>query len=566
MDWPYLSVSNEMKTRMENGFSLCYNLFGSDLLNQTIKLFYQKNVWLTIGHSSSYNSESRKLKRMVTLTLDNETMAIQEVALNYSNNWDKFCFKYNKTSNEKTFLTNGLPTTKINDTLKKMYSTDLVIFKVVGMFSLVTISSISSALDKAKQEGDIHNWNTSQWIFDKNYRQNISSLYVYNPLIMFVPLKQDLDRAYGTCMKLGNGVITEFKNQTSWKETYSFYKKMYPDLDFIHVPFEEKANNPVHSFYHSRNVNDTFWLNSCPNNFTSKYYAYNGTNCYSYSMYVKEKYYFFCNFSFPQVFKLNGLPYDSQGLFYPNFRLQKMIWLGFNGTFIQFESDQWIGKISNSSIYIKINATKYSLLTGRNEWKIYNVSSLNNDVLSLNLSLHSCKSEEFVCDDGSCISYEQRCDGTYDCTDFSDEAGCNFIRHSDGYNKDMIVNKWGKSKVNLTLNLHLIEVHNININDGKLSLKLNITAKWFDERLKYVYLNSDTRLNVLGSDEFNSIWNPKLIYSNKDTYPHFENVAPVISVGLENQLFEPHSDKTTGATTKQFHGELNPLYWSSVIR
>ena len=163
---------------MENGFTLCYHLFGGDLQTQTIKLSYQQMVWLKISHFYIYNPESRELKRNISLTLEEEIDVVQEIAINANIAWDKFCFTYNKTSNEKIFSTNGDITAKMNETSKKMYNTDLVIFQVLGMFSLVTISSINADLDKNNQEGDIHNWNTSHWIYDRHYAKTMPSLNV----------------------------------------------------------------------------------------------------------------------------------------------------------------------------------------------------------------------------------------------------------------------------------------------------------------------------------------------------------------------------------------------------
>ena len=555
---------------MENGFTLCYHLFGGDLQTQTIKLSYQQMVWLKISHFYIYNPESRELKRNISLTLEEEIDVVQEIAINANIAWDKFCFTYNKTSNEKIFSTNGDITAKMNETSKKMYNTDLVIFQVLGMFSLVTISSINADLDKNNQEGDIHNWNTSHWIYDRHYAKTMPSLNVLNPLIMFFPLKQDLNRAYKTCLRLGNGNITGFQNETQWKEIYNFYKKDYADLDYIHFPFEQKENKTILDFYNWLNVTNTFWLNTCQGNFSGgNFFAFNGTNCFAYSVYLKENNYFFCNFSSPPIFTLYGTNslIDMDKFYYPNFRLKKLTWFSFNGTSIQFDKNKWIGKKQNSPVFVSSETISGTLSIGKHEWKIYNISSAKTDVFDLNLSMHSCQAEEFICRDGYCSPYEQVCDGTFDCTDSSDESNCTFIIHPKDYNQDIIVHTWTKNKVDLFLNLHLIEIQNINIKDGKISLKINVAAKWYDERLKYIYLHKDIHLNVLGLVEFESIWKPKLIYSNTDTNAYYVNVDPEIRIGLNNnQIYKKSVDNVTGAITKLYFGELNPLYWSTVIR
>ena len=37
-----------------------------------------------------------------------------------------------------------------------------------------------------------------------------------------------------------------------------------------------------------------------------------------------------------------------------------------------------------------------------------------------------CEDDEFSCD-GRCIENERKCDGTPDCTDYSDEANCPIV-------------------------------------------------------------------------------------------------------------------------------------------
>jgi len=120
--------------------------------------------------------------------------------------------------------------------------------------------------------------------------------------------------------------------------------------------------------------------------------------------------------------------------------------------------------------------------------------------------------------------------------------------------------------VDLKLNLHLLEVLDINIKDGFVKLKLNITAAWYDQRLLYVNLNTDIRLNVLGMADFDKVWKPEIIFANKDTNPYYINIDPEINIGFEGQLFNYQVDKISGTKMRQYYGWINPLYWSSIIR
>lgn len=47
-----------------------------------------------------------------------------------------------------------------------------------------------------------------------------------------------------------------------------------------------------------------------------------------------------------------------------------------------------------------------------------------NTVMKLVLHTGPCGSQEFKCDNGQCIKENHHCDGDYECEDESDESGC----------------------------------------------------------------------------------------------------------------------------------------------
>jgi hypothetical protein len=118
----------------------------------------------------------------------------------------------------------------------------------------------------------------------------------------------------------------------------------------------------------------------------------------------------------------------------------------------------------------------------------------------------------------------------------------------------------------MQVNLHLQEILNIDIIKGTLDLKLSITMKWYDQRLKFFFINKDTRLNVIGKEEFESVWKPIIIYTNRDANPDYINVVPEMSIGLEDEDYTSVVNSSTGAITRVYNGYTNPLYWWSVIR
>ena len=71
--------------------------------------------------------------------------------------------------------------------------------------------------------------------------------------------------------------------------------------------------------------------------------------------------------------------------------------------------------------------------------------------------------------------------------------------------------------------------------------------------------------NVLSSKEFDSVWKPDIIYTNKDTNPYYVNVKPEITVGLEHEV-PIIIDKNSGSVKKEYPGKDNSMFWSSTIR
>ena len=118
-----------------------------------------------------------------------------------------------------------------------------------------------------------------------------------------------------------------------------------------------------------------------------------------------------------------------------------------------------------------------------------------------------CKTNEFTCNDGSCIDLEYRCDDNYDCSDRSDEKNCRQITIDNDY-RNIIA-----PTTDIKLRLKVREITNINELGKTFDADLKFFLQWRDLRLKFNDLKENRNvLNALSLKE--QIWLPPLYFSN----------------------------------------------------
>ena len=452
-----------------------------------------------------------------------------------------------------------------------IYQLDSVYFKVLGMFTKVNIYSPGNY--NPKIAGDIHNWNLSLWKYEAKYAKYVSDIDVIKTTLIFFPLKTYGELAYEICNTLG-GTIANL-NKTERKNVLDFYLGNYTEYTYVWSPFylthQVNQDNIIYDIYNWSYVTDPFW-NDCDVNKTTadESLAYNQESCKLVS--YGEKYPFFCDLPSALIYQVQGLCHKSSiDIYYVLAqRSGDIFWLGLNGTYIKYQGNQkdkgvWVGRHPTSSAHMEVNDDFESLGLGRKSWQLFDNLCIKNGSQMFNLSLSACNDQQIVCVDGFCLEYDKRCDSIPDCSDESDEQDCNFVQLPNGYNKETIMTEWNMKKINVTIFFHLIQILNLDINQGKIDLKINLTLQWMDKRLTFLHLNQNKVSNVLSSSEFDSVWKPDIIYTNKDTNPCYVNVNPEITIGLENEFFFT-IDNNSGSVKKEYPGNQNSMFWSSTIR
>ena len=298
-----------------------------------------------------------------------------------------------------------------------------------------------------------------------------------------------------------------------------------------------------------------------------------------------------CSFKQPVLLTLRGL--CSQTKFDTTFRLLDPLEhtkdRGFGGSYG--------GSLqrNNESLYWKITSPdnhRHALYTGqklyplgRNTWEVTNDTCTGTSTTRISLILTACKTDQFTCDDGLCVSMEKRCDTKQDCEDLSDEKGCRFVyfdrekylkdippppplpqrknifKHSKNYfgkeehNKDA---KGKSNKLKVELKVDLIKILKIDEVNNVFTTQFKLDITWKDSRLKFWNLKIDQKMNILTEKEKWEIWIPKLVFHNTvGKHGTFDDEKLSLSI-IKHGSFK-HSGIETQDNINIFEGNENDL-------
>ena len=254
-----------------------------------------------------------------------------------------------------------------------------------------------------------------------------------------------------------------------------------------------------------------------------------------------------CHFDERPYLKLRGLCPTSNidSVFLPknHFTSGNIVHYGLFKTMLNFTENMWRMKVFNSSTtaYTK-EAKAYSFALGKYVWTIEkDAYECNKDEGALNqlLKLSGCGEGEFTCNDGQCVTMEQRCDQLAHCRDKSDERGCRLLVIDDSYNKKVppISNNNGKiMPVDVNVTIVLMKITDIIETKHKIQLQFGIKLSWYENRAQFYNLKSETSLNALIDGEIENMWLPFVIYDNtdqKEAVRLMEGVKTTVTVSRE---------------------------------
>ena len=162
-------------------------------------------------------------------------------------------------------------------------------------------------------------------------------------------------------------------------------------------------------------------------------------------------------------------------------------------------------------------AEKNSLVLGRQKWVIYNDSDECSQISPYTrvLKLTGCSKEEFTCDNGSCVPMSSRCDGKSDCSDEADEAECKAFIQILGYDpfkSPPPMSNQAKHVVRYSFDIK--NIFEINEKDGNFRCLVSMKRNWFDRRVTFQNLKSNSSTNMINPEDQSLLWKPYTIFNN----------------------------------------------------
>ena len=188
-------------------------------------------------------------------------------------------------------------------------------------------------------------------------------------------------------------------------------------------------------------------------------------------------------------------------------------------------SEMWVLTDAVSSVRAESRATKVSYLLGKHKWTVTgDVYSCNEGQLYTTLlKMSGCNpGGEFTCNDGQCVTMEQRCDQIPNCRDKSDERGCQLLVTEVGYKKKVPPIKVNSTEesiipVRVNISISLLQIIDMEEQDHKIDLQFQITLEWREnDRVVFHNLKQDKSMNALSDEEIMELWLPRVFYDNTD--------------------------------------------------
>lgn len=160
----------------------------------------------------------------------------------------------------------------------------------------------------------------------------------------------------------------------------------------------------------------------------------------------------------------------------------------------------------------------------------------------------------------------KRCNEVNDCQDKSDEINCQLIKiTNDLYHSEYPPISLDKEPTKVFVNISVLYIDKLDEKEMTYSVKVHIQLKWCDKRLIFYNLRDEMkRGNVVGLDERDDLWIPKLVFSNSQ--PEFRLDMDANSYLMIIKEGQPSYDEINELQeNEQYSGSENPIVYEKFI-
>ena len=196
----------------------------------------------------------------------------------------------------------------------------------------------------------------------------------------------------------------------------------------------------------------------------------------------------------------------------------RLVLAGFR-TLIEFENSQktWIMTDAESNVTGISRAPHNSFTLGRHNWTIRGDMGCSEDgaEYTTELKMSGCQDGNFTCNNGQCVSMDQRCNQLPDCRDKSDEENCKILVLEKSYNQNVPpINS--SDSVAVSVSIDIFRLVDIDEKDYSIEIQFEVMLEWKENRARYHNLKKTSALNALTQDDIEKLWLPEVIYENTD--------------------------------------------------
>ena len=168
--------------------------------------------------------------------------------------------------------------------------------------------------------------------------------------------------------------------------------------------------------------------------------------------------------------------------------LERMTLVGFKKQ-IEFnpKSSSWHLTDKESNVTATTKAPHNTFTLGRHNWTIRGDKGCSEEgrEYTTELKMSGCLEGSFTCDDGQCVSMDERCNQVANCRDESDEDNCQILVLKKNYNKNVPPIISSHPYVNVSVSIDLLRLVDINEPDYSIEIQFEIMLKWKENRATY---------------------------------------------------------------------------------